>query len=118
MVARRSRLEAREDLVQRVLTNALLALGRDLEPLGSALDLAGLLEQLLEVGDPEALVEEPVLLAEVLHPAQGFLDVAAGLEQEVPVDVHQLLDELDVFGPRALPFRVVEAHGANAQLRQ
>src|SRR5439155_15945026 len=105
VVAGRARLERREDLVQRVLADALLALGRHLEALGRALDLAGLLQQLLEVGEPELLVEESVLLAEVLHPAQGLVDVAAGLEQQVAVDLHQLLDELEILGPRALPLR-------------
>src|SRR6185503_488166 len=103
VVAGGTRLERREDLVQGVLADALLSLGRDLEALRGALGLTGLLEELLEVGDAELLVEEPVLLAEMLHPAQRLVDVAAGLEQEVPVDLHELLDELEIFGAGPLP---------------
>src|SRR5215471_1891328 len=111
VIADRAGLERVEDLVERILADALLALGRDLETLGGALDLAGAFEEFLEVGHAELLVEEAVLLAELLHPAQRFLDVAAGLQQEVAIDVHQLLDELEVFGTRAPPLRIVELHG-------
>src|SRR5215467_10080088 len=48
-------LERVEDLVERILANALLALGRDLETLRRALDLAGAFEELLEVGHAELL---------------------------------------------------------------
>src|SRR4030095_17271815 len=73
VIAGATRLQRREDLVQRVLADALLALRRDLKSLRRALDLARLLEHLLEVGDAELLVEEAVLLAEVLHPAQRLV---------------------------------------------
>src|SRR4030095_12754422 len=111
VIAAGAGLQGREDLVERVLADALLALGRDLEPLGRALDLAGLLQQLLEVGDAEGFVEESVLLAEVLHPAQRLVAVAAGLEQQVAIDLHELLEELEILGARTLPLRIVEAHG-------
>ena len=106
-------LQRVEDLVERVLPDAALPLGSDLEPARRALDLARLLEHLLEVGHPELLVEEAVLLAEMLHPAQRLLDVTAGLEQQVAEDLHELLAELEILGSRALPFRVVELHGVH-----
>src|SRR5262249_10562852 len=112
VIARPSGLERVEDLVERILPDPSLALGRDLEPARRALHLARLLEHLLEVGHPELLVEEAVLLAEVLHPLQRLFHVATGLEQQVAEDLHELLPELEILGPRALPFRVVEEHGA------
>src|SRR5438093_6295077 len=116
VIARAPGFERREDLVQGVLADAFLAFGAHRQPSRRALDLARALEQLLEIRDAESLVEESVLLAELLHPAQRLLDVAPGLDQQAAVDLHQLLEELDVLGPRALPLRVVETHRNPARL--
>ena len=46
-----------------------------------------------------------------ITPAQRFIGIPAGLQQQVAEDLHELLAELEVLGPRALPAGVVEAHG-------
>src|SRR5581483_9619630 len=106
-----------EDLLERRATQAALAGSREAElPLGAAADELAFLELRHERLEVDRRVDHPLAL-QALHPLEGLLDVAAGRQQQLLEEAHEvhplqeLLQELGVEVGVAVPHRVKAPKG-------